>query len=92
MKKEKEEEECKRILRERDKNIAEQKKKDQNISEEINKKNKELQEYLLKQMEEISLRQKASDKLQEEEKEEMQKQMKIAEFQEKLRSKYLRRN
>ncbi|KAK9695857.1 hypothetical protein QE152_g32288 [Popillia japonica] len=42
-------------------------------------------------MEEISLRQKASDKLQEEEREDMQKQMKIAEFQEKLRLEEIRR-
>ncbi|KAI4454482.1 trichoplein keratin filament-binding protein family member [Holotrichia oblita] len=91
MKKEKEEEECKKILRERDKNIEEQKRKDQIISEEIEKKNKELQEYLLKQMEEINLRQKVSEDLQDEEKAEIEKQMKIAEFQEKLRSEEIRR-
>ncbi|GJQ78233.1 hypothetical protein Trydic_g2562 [Trypoxylus dichotomus] len=91
MLKEKEEEECKRILRERDKNIEEQKRKDQIITEEIQKKNKELQEYLVKQMEEINLKQKMSEELQDEEKTEIEKQMKIAELEEKLRAEEIRR-
>lgn len=91
MKKEKEEEDCRRILRERNKNIEEQKKKEALISEEIEKKNKELQEYLVKQMEEITLKQKASEELQQEEMEELLKQQEIAEFEEKIKAEEAKR-
>ncbi|KAK5638015.1 hypothetical protein RI129_012310 [Pyrocoelia pectoralis] len=72
--KEREEEECRKLLAERQKWLEEEKERDERVQREISEKNKKMRAELEKQIENLHLKQEESEKLQKEEEEDVLKQ------------------
>ncbi|XP_022902809.2 trichoplein keratin filament-binding protein-like [Onthophagus taurus] len=85
MAKEKEKEECKKYLKERDENIQKQKDEEERFKEEVRIKNEQLKDDLMKQIVEINLKQKESEELKRIEKKEIEKKQEVFELEQKLK-------
>lgn len=91
MEREKEEEECRRVLIDREKTIAQQKKEEEEFQKEIQLRNLTLQRDLEEQMKELEEKQKRSDVLRLQEEEEQHARLQLAEIEEKQRLESKRR-
>ncbi|XP_018336851.1 trichoplein keratin filament-binding protein-like isoform X2 [Agrilus planipennis] len=88
---EKAEEECRKILAERDRLIEEEKEREQKIKKEIEEKNRRLMEELQKQMEELKSKQQEAARLDSLEIEEMQRRMQLLELEDKQKGEVRKR-
>lgn len=82
MQKEKEQEECKKLLQERDIKLAQLKEEEQRFKKELQEKQERLKQDLQKQMEEIAEKEKESARLKADEEERLKNKIKLDELQE----------